>query len=153
LFVVVLSGFLLKAIRNAAVDPTGVPHSASFVGLALAQSISAPDTVYGRVHEPLWLFHVWVSCAFIANAPLKRLIHSCATPIGRLMNSQKGLLAAKKTGFIERLAGPRKWRLRLRKFGIVDGTYPPTLILLANASPYPTNNGFHMALVRKVFLH
>jgi hypothetical protein len=58
--------------------------------------ISAPDTVYGRVHEPLWLFHVWVSCAFIANAPLKRLIHSCATPIGRLMNSQKGLLGAKK---------------------------------------------------------
>jgi hypothetical protein len=65
----------------------------------------------------------------------------------------KRIAGREKTGFIERLAGPRKWRLRLRKFGIVDGTYPPTLILLANASPYPTNNGFHMPLVRNFFLH
>jgi nitrate reductase gamma subunit len=62
----------------------------------MAQMIYAPDAVYGLVYEPLWLFHVLISCAFIAYVPVKRLIHSCATPIGRLMNSQKTLLAAKK---------------------------------------------------------
>jgi nitrate reductase gamma subunit len=96
LFVVAFTGFVLEAIRIAAVDPTSVTHTASFVGLAMAQMISAPDAVYGLVYEPLWLFHVLISCVFIAYVPVKRLIHSCATPVGRLMNSQKGLLAAKK---------------------------------------------------------
>jgi len=103
LFVVVLSGFVLEATRIAFVDPTGAAHSASFVGLALAQLISAPDDVYGRFHEPLWLFHMLASCGFIAYVPVKRLIHSCATPIGRLMNSQKGLLAAKKQNSLKGL--------------------------------------------------
>jgi len=34
---------------------------------------------------------------------VKRLIHSRATPIGRLINSQKGFLAAKKQGSLKGL--------------------------------------------------
>ncbi|MEK9722065.1 MAG: hypothetical protein VW405_01095, partial [Rhodospirillaceae bacterium] len=47
-------------------------------------------------YDPLWYLHVFGSCAFIAYVPAKRLIHSCATPMGRLMNSQTGMLAAKR---------------------------------------------------------
>ena len=32
--------------------------------------------------------------------PIKRLVHTCATPIGRLMYSQKGLLAARRRGVL-----------------------------------------------------
>ena len=48
------------------------------------------------MYEALWLVHVLGSCAFIAYVPAKRLVHSCATPMGRLMHSQRELLAAKK---------------------------------------------------------
>ena len=36
-------------------------------------------------------------------AAKKRLIHSCATPMGRLMNSQKGMLEAKRRASISGL--------------------------------------------------
>ena len=103
LFIVVLSGFVLEALRIAISDADGAEHSASFVGWAMSGLIHDPVPIYQSVHEPLWLFHVWASCAFIAYVPVKRLIHSCATPMGRMMNSQKGLLAAKKEASLKGL--------------------------------------------------
>ncbi len=47
--------------------------------------------------------YVFGSCLFIAYVPVKRLIHSCATPMGRLMNSQKGMLEAKRRASISGL--------------------------------------------------
>ncbi len=93
LLVVVVTGFLVEGMRlaqggNAAASPIGAIFAA-FIPERVAQS--------GLITEVNWLFHVLLSCAFIAYVPIKRLVHSCATPIGRLMNSQKGMLAAKKT--------------------------------------------------------
>jgi len=59
----------------------------------------------GVAFKALWYIHVLGSCAFIAYVPVKRLVHSCATPVGRLMNSQKGLLAAKRQSTLAGLMG------------------------------------------------
>lgn len=107
LFVVVLSGFLVEALRIG--SPTSDPFAAySFVGYALAGlmglgSMGAGDGLHGALYEPLWYFHVLGSCLFIAYVPVKRLVHSCATPMGRLMNSQKQILQAKRMGVISGL--------------------------------------------------
>ena len=47
-------------------------------------------------HDWLWTVHALAACAFIAYIPFHRMIHSFATPVGRLVNSRSGLLAAKK---------------------------------------------------------
>ena len=95
LFFVVVSGFLLEGVRIAA-GGAGEQFAASFVGVVFAGLFADGGSAYAAYHEPLWLVHVIGSCAFIAYVPAKRLVHSCATPMGRLMNSQTGLMAAKK---------------------------------------------------------
>ena len=94
LFLVVLSGFVVEGMRLAAV-PWDL-HGVSFVGSAF--SLATPPTAGPgtAAYETLWLVHVLGSCAFIAYVPAKRLVHSCATPMGRLMHSQRELLAAKR---------------------------------------------------------
>ena len=95
LFFVVVSGFLLEGARIAAEDGV-TANAASFVGVLFAGLFEIGSDTYDRIHTPLWYIHVFGSCAFIAYVPVKRLVHSCATPMGRLMNSQTGLLAKKK---------------------------------------------------------
>lgn len=95
LLIVVVSGFVVEGGRIAATVGEAY-HAASPVGWLFAVLFPWLGSLSGPVTEGLWLFHVLASCAFIAYVPLKRLIHSCATPMGRLMNSQKGMLAAKK---------------------------------------------------------
>ena len=95
MFFVVVTGFLLEGARIAAEN--GVhSNSASFVGVIFAEFFEKGYDTYEKSHLPLWYIHVFASCGFIAYVPVKRLIHSCATPIGRLMNSQTQLLALKK---------------------------------------------------------
>lgn len=98
LLFVVVSGFVVEGWRIAGSfgDPS---HGASFVGIAFAYPVQALG-LDAAAYKPLWLVHVIAACAFIAYVPLKRLVHTCATPLGRLMNSQKGLLAAKKRGVL-----------------------------------------------------
>ena len=95
LLIVVVSGFLIEGMRIAAA-PGEAHHAASPVGIVFALAFPGLGSTSGTVHDLLWLFHVLASCAFIAYVPVKRLVHSCATPMGRLMNSQKAMLAAKK---------------------------------------------------------
>ncbi len=98
LLLVVLTGFLTEGARLSAVgNPEG--SWASFVGLAFAPV--APRGPIGT--DVVWTVHALAACAFIAYVPLKRMVHSCATPIGRLVNSQKGLLAAKKARVVRGL--------------------------------------------------
>ncbi len=94
-----LSGFTIEALR---ILPTlGDPvHAWSFAGNAVAAMIPFTQASVAGWFDPLWLVHVVGSCLFIAYVPVKRLVHSCATPLGRLMNSQKGMLAAKKRGVL-----------------------------------------------------
>ena len=94
LFLVVLSGFVVEGMRLAAL-PEGL-HGVSFVGSVFAMATPAAAGPGSAAYETLWLVHALGSCAFIAYVPVKRMVHSCATPMGRLMLSQRELLAAKK---------------------------------------------------------
>ena len=94
LFLVSLSGFVVEGMRLGAVP--GEWHGVSFVGSAFAQVVPGEAGPGSTAYEVLWLVHVLGSCAFIAYVPVRRLVHSCATPMGRLMHSQRELLAAKK---------------------------------------------------------
>jgi len=106
LFIVVLSGFLVEGLRIAAEGSPGVA-SLAFLGYGL--SFLLPASGDGTaLYDSLWLFHVVGSCAFIAYVPVKRLVHSCATPIGRLMNSQKRLLATRKAYVLKGLMAARE---------------------------------------------
>lgn len=101
LLFVVVSGFVVEGLRIAAApDPA---HALSFVGSVFAIAMPVAMARNVATYDAFWLIHVLGSCAFIAYVPVKRLIHSCATPMGRLMNSQKGLLDAKKRASLEGL--------------------------------------------------
>jgi MFS family permease len=99
LLFVVLSGFVVEGWRIA---PTlgNAAHAASFVGVAFAWPIAALGLEQSALYRPLWVVHAIAACVFIAYVPLKRMVHTCATPMGRLMYSQKGLLDAKRRGVI-----------------------------------------------------
>lgn len=101
LLVLTVSGFMLEGARLG-LEPAGSDTAwASFVGLAFIPISPSSEAAI----EALWIFHALAVCAFIAYIPLKRMIHSCATPVGRLANSQKNLLADKKTKVIAGLNG------------------------------------------------
>ena len=91
LLAVLVTGFVAEGARMALAGaaPGG---AASFIGLAIAAVWPASNTW----HDGLWTLHALLACGFIAYVPLKRMVHSCAAPIGRLCNSQVSLLAAKK---------------------------------------------------------
>lgn len=102
LFLVVLSGFAVEGLRISA---AGMPatDTAAFAGFAVAALMGEPGAGHDAIREILWYGHVLGSLAFIAYVPAKRLIHSCATPLGRLMGSQTGLMAAKKEASLKGL--------------------------------------------------
>lgn len=94
LLFVVCSGFVLEAQRLATLTPDAL-YWLSFIGYAMVPLV--PDGGFSaNTSQALWYIHVFGSCAFIAYVPAKRLIHSCATPVGRMMNAQRGLLAEKR---------------------------------------------------------
>jgi len=99
LLVVVLTGFVIEGLRIAPA-PGDAQHAASFVGVGFAHALSALGIASPALLQPLWVAHAVAACAFIAYVPVMRLVHTCATPLGRLMNSQKGLLAAKRRGVL-----------------------------------------------------
>ncbi len=102
LFLVVLSGFLLEGGRLAM---DGVPAGSgfSFVGWIFASMSPGASGLLASGYTPLWYFHVFGSLGFIIYIPAHRLAHSCATPVGRLMNSQKKILARKKAAALSGL--------------------------------------------------
>jgi MFS family permease len=106
LLFVVVSGFVVEGMRIAG-SPPSPTYSASFAGYATAALMPGGSWVGGAAYEAMWLIHVLGSCLFIAYVPVMRLIHSCATPLGRLMNSQKQMLAAKKQAVLSGLMLPK----------------------------------------------
>ncbi|MCC7016593.1 MAG: hypothetical protein IT564_05265 [Rhodospirillales bacterium] len=100
LLFVVVTGFAIEGARLAPLPP-GPEAAAAFAGAWFAAILPKGLIENAALGEALWLVHTLASCAFIAYVPVKRLIHSCATPMGRLMNSQKALLAAKKQASLQ----------------------------------------------------
>jgi hypothetical protein len=92
LLIVGVTGFLVEGARMSLL-PGAPGESASFVGLAVAALVRGVSPAW---YDTVWVVHALAACALIAYIPLYRMIHVCATPIGRLVNSQSGLLAAKK---------------------------------------------------------
>jgi hypothetical protein len=92
LFFVVCTGFVVEAFQIATAGRPAV-MATGFVGYALSFVTPAARP---PVTDGLWLIHVMAACAFIGYVPVWRLVHSCATPLGRLANSQKLMLSAKK---------------------------------------------------------
>lgn len=97
LFFVVLTGYIAEGARFASL-PYAPAMEYSFLGNFFASLIRDKGLSYGSLHQAGWFLHVILACTFIAYFPVKRLIHSCATPLGKLMQSQKGLLEAKMRG-------------------------------------------------------
>jgi len=97
LLTVVLTGYAVEGARFASIPYTPAMEY-SFVGNFIASLIRDRGLSYGPLHQVSWFVHVILSCIFIAYFPLKRLIHSCATPLGKLMQSQRILLEKKITG-------------------------------------------------------
>lgn len=93
-FVVVVTGFMLEALRLASV-PYQSYMAWSFLGLALAMPIRSMNWLWAAWHEWLWIFHAVAASASIAYIPLSRMVHVVAVPVGRLLESQQALLAAK----------------------------------------------------------
>lgn len=91
LLVVVVTGFLVEGSRMALAADAPAAW-VSFVGMAFAPISPSSPAAY----ETIWMIHMFAACGFIAYVPLKRMIHSCATPIGRLLSSQQALMAEKK---------------------------------------------------------
>jgi hypothetical protein len=95
LTLVVSSGFVVEGMRIAAAGPDPL-HAVSFVGALFAVVLPATSGHGSVLYETLWIVHVLGSCLFIAYVPMRRMLHSCATPMGRLMLSQTELLAEKR---------------------------------------------------------
>ncbi len=104
LFLVVLSGFLLEGGRLAL---DGMPDGSgvSFIGWIFASMAPGESGLLASAYTPLWYFHVFGSLGFIVYIPAHRLAHSCATPVGRLMQSQKKMLAKKREHALRGLMG------------------------------------------------
>ncbi len=102
LFFVVLSGFAVEGIRILAEGfPAGSGYS--FTGYVFAFVLPGSADFLSAAYKPLWYVHVFGSLAFIAYVPVRRLVHSCATPVGRMMNSQTQMLAEKRIGSLQGL--------------------------------------------------
>jgi nitrate reductase gamma subunit len=99
LLLVVATGFVVEGLNLVPMLDSAGPRVA-FVGLLAARIIAATGWTSPALYQPLWFIHVIGACGFIAYVPVMRLVHSCATPLGRLANSQKQMLAAKKKGVI-----------------------------------------------------
>jgi nitrate reductase gamma subunit len=113
LLLVLSTGYLVEGLRLAAL-PDSPAARYSLLGYGLASLFRGSGLPLGLVHQGMWLFHVIASSAFIAYFPVKRLVHSCATPVGKLMQSQKLLLESKVRGVVRGL-------LQLEKTSFQDG--------------------------------
>jgi len=80
IFFIVLTGFLLEGFRFATLPPSPTTKF-SFLGSIIGswlKPLELPWTVY---HFYLWIFHGFISLAFIAYIPFSKILHLIACPI------------------------------------------------------------------------
>lgn len=99
LFAVVLTGYIVEGVRLASLPSEPYVYY-SFLGAAVASLLRGSDLPLDSLHRGFWIFHAVLASSFIAYFPVKRLIHSCALPVGKLMQSQKTLLEKKIKGVV-----------------------------------------------------
>jgi len=82
LFVINVTGFVMEACRLAVTRPAWAPWSP--VGYALGQGMLAVGMGEGALratHVSVWLFHAFLSLAFIALVPYSYFMHLLTTPL------------------------------------------------------------------------
>ncbi|HSN14669.1 MAG TPA: (Fe-S)-binding protein [Anaeromyxobacteraceae bacterium] len=89
---ILVTGFLVEAVRIAATELDGAPGLARFspVGAALASALPAlaPATA-AALHRGLWWLHLALVLGFVAALPWTKLRHVVTTPLGRLFADRR----------------------------------------------------------------
>ena len=80
IFLIIASGFLLEGFR-CAVLPAGPELRFSFMGNIIGSCLKHFDKPWTVYHFYLWLFHAFISLAFIAYIPFGKIRHFIACPI------------------------------------------------------------------------
>jgi Fe-S oxidoreductase/nitrate reductase gamma subunit len=100
LFAIIITGFLIEAVRMAATEIGKNPELARFspVGLAIGGYFSGePAAVLSRDHKVLWWVHLFLTLGFIGSIPFTKLRHIFTTPAGNF------LVDTRPTGSIDTL--------------------------------------------------
>jgi Fe-S oxidoreductase/nitrate reductase gamma subunit len=86
--VIVLTGFLVEALRLAATEPAAAPYS--FVGNALAP-LFAPAGIETLLaaHRWLWWTHMLLAFGFLASLPLTKMYHLGTGPASIFLRSSR----------------------------------------------------------------
>ncbi|HSM92973.1 MAG TPA: heterodisulfide reductase-related iron-sulfur binding cluster [Anaeromyxobacteraceae bacterium] len=92
LFAILVTGFLVEAVRIAATELGAAPALARWspVGAALARTLPpmAADTA-SALHLALWWIHLALVLGFVAALPWTKLRHAVTTPLGRLFADRR----------------------------------------------------------------
>jgi len=84
LLVILLTGYLMEAIRLAVDKPPWAPWS--FVGYELARLLQARGLVVqlASIYQGLWWFHALLAFAAVASIPYTKLFHVITSPLNAL---------------------------------------------------------------------
>lgn len=86
LFVVPLSGFLVKGARQLATSDPWANWSPVGNGAALLLGLVAPPSALPRLHEILWLGHAGLALSSVALLPWSKLLHMVAVPLNHFLS-------------------------------------------------------------------
>ncbi len=102
LFLIVVSGFLLEALRLAAL-PWSPDMRYSFVGNALAYLIRSDQAHWLAAHFYVWLIHGALALLLIAVMPFTKIMHFIAAPLAIVLTASEEPMHVFRPG-VERTA-------------------------------------------------
>jgi hypothetical protein len=79
-FLIILSGFLLEGFRLATLPPSSTIKF-SFLGNLIGSWLRPFELPWTVCHYYLWIFHGFISLAFVAYIPFGKIRHFIACPI------------------------------------------------------------------------
>lgn len=85
LLIVVLSGFILEAVRLVK-EPSSIGIY-SFFGYFISKFMNISDNAVHTFHEHLWITHSLLSSLFIAYFPFSKFFHVFTTPLSIFLNT------------------------------------------------------------------
>ena len=98
LLLLVLTGFLLEALRLAA-TPWAPAFEYSFVAEFMA-GLVAGRQIPGSLMTALWTFHATLTAAFVAYLPFSKLVHVFAAPAEIVINASEEELRGDLYGYL-----------------------------------------------------
>ena len=87
---IIVTGFIIEALRISVTWQQTPWEVWSFVGWALAQALSGVETGTAlALHKATWWTHTFIALGFIAYIPYSRMIHMVTTPANYFMATEK----------------------------------------------------------------